>query len=187
GAGPREDLYYPPESVNVGVVVSGGTCPGVNAMIHWLVYRHHETYNLRTGCFHVYGFLNGFKGLSGELGLNYVSLNPDQTRERMHEPGSMIGQSRYEADVPKMVNTLKEMGVHILYVIGGDGSLEGAHKIAMEVQRQQLKIAVVGIPKTIDNDILWCWDSPGFETAVNEVAKAVDTFHFNIKANNRIG
>lgn len=185
GAGPRADLYFAHDTVNVGIAASGGTAPGVNSVIHWLVYRHCHSYKLVGG--KIYGFLNGFKGLAGRSGNNYIELKPDQTRRWVHEPGCRIGQSRYEEQSKQMVDTIERMGINILYILGGNGSLEGTHKIWLEVKRRDLNISVVGIPKTIDNDILWIWHSVGFETAVNEAAKVINTFHANIQSNNRVG
>jgi 6-phosphofructokinase 1 len=188
-AGPREQLFFQPRNVNVGIAVSGGTAPGVNAVIHWLVSRHCETYELRPGK-SVYGFIDGFKGLSLSIPKNYVNLRPELTQRYMHEPGCFLGQSRFEADpatVEKMVQTLKMMDIKILYVLGGDGSLEGAYKIWQQVQHAKLQISVVGVPKTIDNDILWCWHSLGFETAMHASANAINAFHANVKTNGRIG
>jgi 6-phosphofructokinase 1 len=191
-AGMREWLYFDPNKVNVAVAVSGGSAPGVNAVIHWLVCRHCEKpYGPLDAADDkkFMGYIEGFKGLSGQLSRNYIQLDPGITKEHLHEPGCFVGQSRIEAEpiMEAVIKTLERDGIDILYLLGGDGSLEGARKIWFEVQRRGLKTAIVGIPKTIDNDVLWCWHSLGFESALEATARALTSFHYNVKCNGRVG
>src|SRR6185503_1276260 len=89
--------------------------------------------------------------------------------ESLHlQGGTVLGSSRGPQPVPVMVDTLERLGVGILFVIGGDGTLRGAHAIAEEVGRRGRPIAVIGIPKTIDNDIAFVQQTFGFETSVVE-------------------
>jgi 6-phosphofructokinase 1 len=91
--------------------------------------------------------------------------------------GTILGSSRGPQDVSDMVDTLERMNVGILFTLGGDGTLRGAHEIHKEIDRRKLKIAVIGIPKTIDNDISFISKSFGFETAVGESRIAISSAH----------
>jgi 6-phosphofructokinase 1 len=183
--GPREFLAFVPQHVNVGIVVAGGTAPGTNTVIHWIVKRHVVGYGLTTG--RIYGFLNGFRGL-GQKGVNNVRpLRIEETETWLAKPGCELGMSRHREDIATMVETLKELKIDILYVIGGDGTLEAAHKIHQEIDRQKLRIVIAAVPKTIDNDIVWCWKTFGFETAVDAATHHIQSFHENIRTHGRIG
>lgn len=184
-AGPRDTLYYDPSDVQAGIVTPGGVAPGLNTVIHSVVNMHREIYG---GQRSVYGFQSGFRGLVQQ---RYVELTPGITRNWIHLGGTELGTSRGENDVKAMTRSLQDLGVNILYVVGGDGSLTVAHLIAEELEKEQAmvrgkKIVVAGIPKTMDNDVLWVWHSFGFDTAVTEAARAIDTIHDDAKATERI-
>ncbi|MCD4716181.1 MAG: ATP-dependent 6-phosphofructokinase, partial [Desulfobacterales bacterium] len=102
--------------------------------------------------------------------------------------GTILGSSRGPQDVSEMVDTLERMNVGILFTIGGDGTLRGAQAISEEIGRRSLKISVIGIPKTIDNDISYMSKSFGFETAVGETRSAIYSAHMEaVGARNGIG
>jgi 6-phosphofructokinase 1 len=87
-----------------------------------------------------------------------------------------------------MVNTLEKLGINILFCIGGDGTLHGAHIIWQEVEKRGLPISVVGVPKTIDNDIGYVAKTFGFDTAVSEARQVLQCAHIEAKgAQNGIG
>lgn len=185
-AGARRDLVFDPTNVNVAIVVAGGSAPGTNAVIHWIVKRHQSSYGLgKKG--NIYGFIRGFRGLSRKGEINIRPLTVADTEQLMTEPGCLIGMSRYRENINVMVDTLRDLSIDILYVIGGDGTLEAAHKLSLEIEQRGLRIAIAGIPKTIDNDVVWCWSAFGFDTATNEAAKAIRTFHANVKTHGRVG
>jgi len=183
--GPREKLAFNPHKVNVGIVVAGGTAPGTNAVIHWITKRHIADYGMTTG--KIIGFIGGFRGL-GQKGVNNVrSLCLEETQTWLHKGGCEIGMSRYYEDIGTMVNTLQDLSIDILYMIGGDGTLEAAHRMCEEIERRELKIIIATVPKTIDNDIVWSWKTFGFDTAVNEATRFINNFHENIRTHGRIG
>jgi len=182
-AGPREFLHFDPASVNVGIVTAGGIAPGLNMVVHALVSRHRFY-----GTKRIYGFRNGFRGFYGTIGHDDpVLLDDDNTRNWIHRGGTLLGTLREDgADIPAVVDRLQRMDIKILYVVGGNGSLSAAHEISKEVGRRKLGIAVAGVPKTMDNDVRWVWQSFGFTTAVEEATRVINILHEEAQANNRI-
>ena len=175
-AGPRERLLFDPSSLACGIVTCGGLCPGLNDVIRAIVLSLHYHYGVRT----VYGFRFGYEGLVRRLGHAPLELTPAAV-SRIHEiGGTILGTSRGPQDPVEMVERLEELRVGILFAIGGDGTLRGGQKIAEEAARRGLRIAVVGIPKTIDNDISFVQRTFGFETAVAEARRA--TYAANTEA-----
>ncbi|HET7291238.1 MAG TPA: ATP-dependent 6-phosphofructokinase [Vicinamibacteria bacterium] len=167
-AGPREKLFFDPLRLACGIVTCGGICPGLNDVIRSIVLslRHHY------GVHEVYGFRFGYEGLVRRYGHPPLALTPEAV-ERIHEiGGSVLGSSRGPQEPAEMVDTLERLGIGILFVIGGDGTLRGAQAISDEAARRGLAIAVIGVPKTIDNDISFVQTTFGFETAVGEARRA---------------
>jgi 6-phosphofructokinase 1 len=183
-AGPRETIYFDPSKLKCGIVTCGGLCPGLNSVIRAIVLCLHHSYGVRT----VVGFPYGYEGLSYRYGHAPIALTPAVV-ERIHEQGgTILGSSRGNQDVGEMVDTLEQMNIGILFTIGGDGTLRGASAIAEEIERRKLKIAVIGIPKTIDNDISYIQRSFGFATAVSEAGRAITSAHIEAQgARNGIG
>ncbi len=172
-AGPRESLYFDPKKTRIGVVTCGGLSPGVNNVIRSMVLEMTFQYGVQD----IVGFRYGFRGMNPARGYEPIPLNYELIRTIHNEGGSVLGTSRGAEDVPVMVDYLQSLGIDILFCIGGDGTLRGAHAIWEEVERRQAKIAVVGIPKTIDNDIPFVYKTFGFDTAVEVVRQAIDGAH----------
>ncbi|MFN8241997.1 MAG: ATP-dependent 6-phosphofructokinase [Bacteroidales bacterium] len=160
-AGPRESIYFEPAKTKVAIVTCGGLCPGLNNVIRSLVY---ELY-FRYGVNRILGIKYGYEGLVAKYNHPVVDLTPALVSNLHASGGSFLGSSRGNQDVGQIVDTLEIMNVNILFCIGGDGTLRGAHDIHEEITKRKLKIAVAGIPKTIDNDINLIEKSFGFETA----------------------
>lgn len=168
-AGPREHIFFDPPRTTVGIVTCGGLCPGLNDIIRGIVYQCYRQYGITK----VYGFRYGYEGLVQRYGHTPLILRPESVAQIHNFGGTILGSSRGQQPIGEMVDTLEDMGVDILFVIGGDGTLRGASQIAKEIERRGLKKAVVGIPKTIDNDIMYLDKSFGFETAFAEAVNAV--------------
>jgi 6-phosphofructokinase 1 len=167
-AGPRRMLFFDPAELACGIVTCGGLCPGLNDVIRAVV----RSLRLHYGVSKIYGFRFGYEGLVRRLGHEPLALTPESVH-RIHEAGgSILGSSRGPQDPAEMVEYLKELGVGILFAIGGDGTLRGAQKIGEEAARRGVKVAVIGVPKTIDNDISCVQRTFGFETAVTEARRA---------------
>ena len=183
-AGPREKIYFDPSKLKCGIVTCGGLCPGLNDVIRAIVMSLFHHYGVRT----VFGFRYGYEGLSYKYGHVPLELTPQEVADIHEKGGTILGSSRGDQDLSDMVDTLERMNVGILFTIGGDGTLRGAHDIAAEVGRRGLKISVIGVPKTIDNDISCVERSFGFETAVSEAATAIYSAHAEAEgARNGIG
>ena len=168
-AGAREMIYFDPSRTTVGIVTCGGLCPGLNDIIRGIVNQCHRQY----GITRIYGLRYGYEGLVQRFGHTPLVLKPSSVEQAHHFGGTLLGSSRGKQDIGEMVDTLEEMKVDILFVIGGDGTLRGAAEIVAEIDRRGLKKAVVGIPKTIDNDIMYLDKSFGFETAFAAAVQAV--------------
>jgi 6-phosphofructokinase 1 len=177
-AGPREKLFFDPSKVACGIVTCGGLCPGLNDVIRAIVMSLHHDY----GVHRIYGFRFGYEGLVRRVGHEPIALTPDSVH-RIHESGgSVLGSSRGPQDAGEMVDYLHELGVGILFAIGGDGTLRGAQKIGEEAARRGLTIGVIGIPKTIDNDVSFVQTTFGFETAVTEARRATEAANAEAEA-----
>ena len=160
-AGPRENIFFEPAKTKVAIVTCGGLCPGLNNVIRSLV---NELY-YRYGISRVVGIKYGYEGLISDYNHPVVEFTAPMVSNIHLIGGTILGSSRGNQDVEKMVDTLEIMYINIFFCIGGDGTLRGAHDICKAIEKRKLKICVAGIPKTIDNDIDLIQKSFGFETA----------------------
>lgn len=184
-AGPRREIYFDPPRTRAAIVSCGGLCPGTNNVIRSLF---HELYH-RYGVKHVLGVRYGFEGLDPTVGLPPVEMTQEFVKEIHTFGGTFLGSSRSRRDPVAMVDFLdRELGVDALFCIGGDGTQRGTHAIAGEIARRGLKIAVVGVPKTIDNDIPFVWRTFGFFTALEKAREVIQGAHVEASgARNGIG
>lgn len=167
--GPRELIHFDPAHTRIGLVTCGGLCPGLNDVIRAVVLS--ATYHY--GVEHVYGFRFGYQGLNPAHGHEPLRLTPARVDTIGELGGTILGSSRGPQPPDVMVDYLEELGINILFTIGGDGTLRGAHAIHVEARRRGVDLAVVGIPKTIDNDISFIQQSFGFQTASEAAHGAV--------------
>ncbi|NWF86176.1 MAG: ATP-dependent 6-phosphofructokinase [Bryobacteraceae bacterium] len=181
-AGPRRRIFFKSTEVRVGIVTCGGLCPGLNNVIRSLVIASEFHYRVQR----VYGFRYGYAGLASPDG--HVILDSEGVSEIHKLGGTVLGSSRGQQDVRVMVDRLIALGVNVLFVIGGDGTMRGALALAEEVRRRGCAIAIVAIPKTIDNDLRFMDQSFGYQTAFSEAVRAIDCAHREAKgAPNGIG
>jgi 6-phosphofructokinase 1 len=174
--GPRERVFFDPSTLACGIVTCGGLCPGLNDVVRAIVLSLHHHY----GVHKVYGFRFGFEGLVERLGRQPLELNPESVKRINEMGGSVLGSSRGPQNPAEMVDRLERLGIGILFAIGGDGTLRGAHAIGREAMARGLNISVIGVPKTIDNDVSFVQKTFGFETAVSEARRA--TYAANAEA-----
>ncbi len=170
-AGPRDWIYFRSDQTHIGIVTCGGLCPGLNNVIRDLVLGAWHLYNVRK----ITGFRFGFRGLV-ESGLT-MNLVPDMVKDIHEQGGSILSSSRGSQDTVEMVNILEKLGINILFVIGGDGSMRAALAICQEIHKRKLNISIIGIPKTIDNDLRFMDQSFGFDTAFSKAVEAIDGAH----------
>ena len=183
-AGPRENIYFDPATLSCGIVTCGGLCPGLNDVIRAIVLSLNHHYGVQT----IYGFPYGYEGLAPKFGHQPVMLTPKVVDQINEMGGTMLGSSRGNQDVSIMVDTLERMKIGILFCIGGDGTQRGALAISEEARKRRLKLSVIGIPKTIDNDISYVQKTFGFETAVSEAKRATSAANAEAEgARNGIG
>lgn len=183
-AGPRKKIYYDPSKLKCGIVTCGGLCPGLNDVTRSIVLSLYYHYGVQS----IFGFRYGYEGLSYKYGHVPMELTPAAVDGIHQHGGTILGSSRGPQEVPEMVDNLERMNIGILFTIGGDGTLRGAQAITEEIAKRNLKIGVIGIPKTIDNDISHVEQSFGFITAVTESRSAIYTAHMEARgARNGIG
>jgi 6-phosphofructokinase 1 len=172
-AGPRSSIFFDPAELTCGIVTCGGICPGLNDVIRAIVLSLFHQYGVKS----VLGFRYGFEGISPKYSHDPINLTPELVEDIHKKGGTILGSSRGPQDVGEMVDTLERKGVGVLFVIGGDGTLHGGQVISEEIARRGLKIGVIGLPKTIDNDIACVEFSFGFETAVSEARNVITGAH----------
>jgi 6-phosphofructokinase 1 len=183
-AGPRERIFFDPATVAAGIVTCGGLCPGINEVIRAVVLSLHHHYGVRK----IYGFRFGYEGLVKRFGHAPLNLTTEAVEGIGELGGTILASSRGPQDPAEMVDYLEELKVGLLFAIGGDGTLKGVGALAKEVRRRGSNIAVIGIPKTIDNDISFVQQTFGFETAVAEAKRAIYAAHTEaVGARNGIG
>ena len=173
-AGPREYIYFNPKHVNAGICTCGGLCPGLNDVIRSVVRCLYNRYGVKR----IRGIKYGFSGLFPENALEPIDLDPDIVDDIHKTGGSFLGTSRGGGDrVSEIVDGIEALNMNMFFIIGGDGTQRAALEVAEEIEKRNLKIAVVGIPKTVDNDLLFIQKSFGFDTAVGHAVTAVETAH----------
>ncbi|MCK5154182.1 MAG: ATP-dependent 6-phosphofructokinase, partial [Spirochaetales bacterium] len=173
-AGPREKIFFNPSHVHAAIVTCGGLCPGLNNVIRAIVRCLWYSYDVRQ----ITGIQNGYRGFLTDNNFPIIEMTPSLVDDIQMKGGTILGSSRGGGkQVSEIADALERMNINMLFTIGGDGTQRGAVDIAEELEKRKLKIAVVGIPKTIDNDLNFIQRSFGFETAVAKAVEAVRGAH----------
>jgi 6-phosphofructokinase 1 len=176
-AGPREKIFFDPVQTKAAIVTCGGLCPGINDVIRAIIMELFYRYGVRNAV----GIKYGFQGLIPKYGHQVMELTPDIVKDIHTSGGSILSSSRGMQEPVEMVNTLKRMNIDILFCIGGDGTMRGARFIADEIAKRNLNISIIGIPKTIDNDLTLIQKTFGFDTAISEAVKVIQCAHVEAK------
>ncbi|MEF3168300.1 MAG: ATP-dependent 6-phosphofructokinase [Deltaproteobacteria bacterium] len=172
-AGPRERIYFDPSKLRCAIVTCGGLCPGINDVIRAIVLTLFYGYGVRS----VFGIRQGLRGFIPQYNLPVMELTPENVN-RIHEyGGTILSSSRGHQPIDGIVDSLERMNISVLFIIGGDGTFRAGAKIVEEVERRGLKISVVAVPKTIDNDIYLVSKTFGFDTAVEMACQAIRCAH----------
>ncbi len=172
-AGPREKLFFDPARTKAGIVTCGGLCPGLNNVIRSVFLELHHAYGVKQ----VLGFRDGFRGLDPVRGKEPVVLTPEMVDDIHRDGGTILGTSRGPVDIGLAVDNLIKRGVNILFTVGGDGTQRGGNALFHEARKRGYELSVVGIPKTIDNDVAFVSRTFGYLTAVEEARKVLDCAH----------
>jgi len=172
-AGPRQNVFFEPAKTRAAIVTCGGLCPGLNNVIRSAYFELNANY----GVADVLGIRFGYQGLNPEVGQPPIRLKSSDVEEIHTLGGTVLGTSRGEQPIGKMVDFLQQQGINVLLCVGGDGTQCGAHRLAQEVRRRELAISVVGIPKTIDNDIAYVERSFGYQTALEKAQEHITGAH----------
>jgi 6-phosphofructokinase 1 len=176
-AGPREKIFFDPAKSRAAIVTCGGLCPGLNNVIR-SAYRELCNY----GVPEVWGIRYGYEGLNPAVGLPPVRLTPEMVEDIHYDGGTILGSSRGNQPVPGAVDFLQQRGINILLTIGGDGTQRGAHDITVEARRRGFPLAVAGIPKTVDNDIMYVTRTFGFSSAVDMARTVLACAHMEARS-----
>jgi len=172
-AGPRSNIFFDPSKLRCALVTCGGLCPGLNDIIRSMVLELHWGYGVRN----IYGIRYGLQGFIPKFGHDVIDLTPGYVANIHERGGSVLGSSRGPQNVEEIVDCLERLNIGILFMIGGDGTLMAATRIVAAILERNLKISVVGVPKTIDNDIYMVSRSFGFDTAVDVATRAIMSAH----------
>lgn len=172
-AGPRRDIYFDPSKTKFAVVTCGGLCPGINDVIRAIVMESYHKYGIPT----ILGIKYGLEGFIPKYAHEIVELTPHKVSDIHQFGGTILGSSRGPQSPEEIVDALERMNVNALFMIGGDGTMKATAAIVREVSKRNLRISVIGIPKTIDNDINFISQSFGFETAVFKATEAIQCAH----------
>jgi 6-phosphofructokinase 1 len=172
-AGPRAKLFFDGKKTRAGVVTCGGLCPGLNNVIRSLFLELYYGYGVRD----VLGFRGGYSGLDPKCAVEPVKITPQIVDDIHQKGGTILGTSRGPVDIARAVDNLIARDINILFTVGGDGTQRGANDFYQEARRRGHPLSVVGIPKTIDNDVGFVSRTFGFFSAVEEAARVLDCAH----------
>ncbi len=177
-AGPRKSIYFNPAEARAAIVTCGGLCPGLNDVIRSLVL----TLTFHYGVNEIHGIRYGFSGMVDSSEHPPVRLTPELIEPISNEGGSYLGTSRGNQDPAEMVEFLRKRSINILFCIGGDGTQKGALAISHAAEKIHYPLSVIGLPKTIDNDIGLVERTFGFETAVAVAGEVLRGAHVEATA-----
>lgn len=172
-AGPRQHVFFDTPKTKCAIVTCGGLCPGINEVIRSIVMAAFHNYHVSS----VLGIKYGLEGFIPEYGHEVVELTPQMISHIHLLGGTILGSSRGPQSTEQIVDALERLNINCLFMIGGDGTMKAANDIVDEVTNRKLKISVIGVPKTIDNDIDFIPQTFGFETAVDKATEAIQCAH----------
>lgn len=183
-AGPREHIYFDPATTSAAIVTCGGLCPGLNDVIRGLTMVLWYRYGVKR----IFGIRYGYAGMVPDTPHPPLMLTPEMVEDIHKDGGTVLGSSRGPQNTGAMVDFLVANKINILFTIGGDGTQRGALDLFHEARRRGIKLAVVGVPKTIDNDLYFTDRTFGFTTAVSMSRNPIECAHMEAKgAFNGIG
>ena len=181
-AGPREQIFFDPANTTAAIVTCGGLSPGLNNVIRSVYKSLTENYGVER----VLGIRNGYLGLTKEAGLDPIPLTPELVEPIDKLGGTILGSSRGPREPAEMADFLRDHRIDILFCIGGDGTQRGAHALDQELRQRGTETSIIGIPKTIDNDLMGTIATFGFDTAVDFATESIGRLHSTAAAHRRV-
>lgn len=172
-AGPRAKLFFDAKQTRAAIVTCGGLCPGLNNVIRSLFLELHYGY----GVAEVLGFRGGYSGLDPVSKREPLRITPELISPIHNQGGTILGSSRGPVDIGRAVDNLIARGVHILFTVGGDGTQRGGNDLYQEARKRGYPLSVVGVPKTIDNDVTFVSRTFGFTSALEEADRVLACAH----------
>jgi 6-phosphofructokinase 1 len=148
-AGPRQKIFFDPSKTKCGIVTCGGLCPGINNVIRGIVLELYYMYGVE----HIYGIPYGLQGFIPSFRHSFIELTPSYVESIHDQGGTILGSSRGNQDIGKVVDAIERVNINVMFFIGGDGTMKAASSVANEILKRGYRCAVIAIPKTIDNDI----------------------------------
>lgn len=167
-AGPRRFILFEPDKTRAAIVTCGGLCPGLNNVVRSLVLSLSQQYGVRD----ILGIRYGYAGMV-ENSFPPLGLTPDVVDPIHLEGGTFLGSSRGPQSIEAMLSYLKARQINLLFTIGGDGTQRGALLLAQAAMADNYPLSVIGLPKTIDNDLDFVDRTFGFETAFSLADQAL--------------
>eukprot|EP01062_Namystynia_karyoxenos_P014156 TRINITY_DN150_c0_g3_i1.p1 TRINITY_DN150_c0_g3~~TRINITY_DN150_c0_g3_i1.p1 ORF type:complete len:608 (+),score=175.83 TRINITY_DN150_c0_g3_i1:110-1825(+) len=161
-AGATRKIWWDPKSVRAGIVTCGGLCPGLNSIVREVTRCLRHCYGVDS----VTGFRSGYNGMRKPDEYPPIRLTTETCRDIHQKGGSLIEAGRGGFNPDALCDTLHSHGINLLFVVGGDGTQWAADVLVQAAQERNLPVSVVGIPKSIDNDVCFFDRTFGFETAV---------------------
>jgi hypothetical protein len=155
-------IWWEPNTVKAALVTCGGLCPGLNSIIQGVTNCLWRDYGVRQ----IIGVTAGYNGLTNPSENEWIELNPELVSEIHMKGGSVLKAGRGGFDASAICDTLRAHGINMLFVIGGDGTQFAGHLLYEEARKRKLDVSIVGVPKSIDNDVLFVDKTFGFDSAV---------------------
>jgi len=162
-------IWWEPKKVKAALITAGGLCPGLNSIIQGVTNCLWRDYGVRQ----IVGITAGYNGLSDPAKHPSMLLTPELVEDIHMRGGSILKAGRGGFNAAKICETLRAGGYTHLFVIGGDGTQYAGHLLYVEARKQKLPISVVGVPKSIDNDVLFVDRTFGFDSAVEAAAGVI--------------
>jgi 6-phosphofructokinase 1 len=172
-AGPRRKLFFDPAATRAAIVTCGGLCPGLNNVIRSVTRELRRSYGVSS----VLGIRGGYRGLDPARGRLPMELSEDLVEDIHREGGTLLGTSRGPVDTDIAVDFLVARRINVLFTVGGDGTQRGGHALYEKARDRGHAMSVVGIPKTIDNDVVYVSRTFGYSTAVAEAERVIESAH----------
>jgi 6-phosphofructokinase 1 len=172
-AGPRRKLFFDPAAARAAIVTCGGLCPGLNNVIRSVTRELRGSYGVGT----VLGIRGGYRGLDPSRGRPPIELTDEVVADIHRDGGTLLGTSRGPVDLDAAVDFLMAQRVNLLFTVGGDGTQRGGLALFERARARGFPLAVVGVPKTIDNDVRLVTRTFGHGTAVSEAVRVIQSAH----------